>query len=248
MSSIDMLFEKHSTKTQIRNHQIGEDETKKIPIFIYMGIFLVVLFESYVCIKGSESWDAFGFTGIAAYVLSSNTEYWLMFFSTKTEKKAQLLKYILLLFSISTLSFRTYLNDENVKEKINYIKSEKSIIEQQISIELSRGETQVSGLLGIEEDRKVYRKYEKVSKGDRRLGKREERINQTIKDSEEKMEKLLERKREIHMKAVNHNIISNISILSDNTWLSIIGISLMQICVCIGLPFLIDGLRKKKES
>lgn len=204
----------------------------------------IILFELLVCFLGAKFYTSIGYDWYSAVILSIANESFYMYFSSKRDIKSSAVKVVLLLISVTTLSYSAYSKDENI---IRYNRQTESTIkdlttrQDMINSELSNIEKEKDQ---IEKDMELYREFKKATIGNKILAPRRDEI-------QKRRESLLGEKKSIKneleaktISLIKQSIFSNMEILSIKTIISILAFAIVQIAICLALPEILETLKK----
>jgi len=247
MNSIDEIFSKSKRDNQFKGYAKTEEMGEKISLAKINAssvLIPILFFEVLVCILGAKFYISIGYGVYSAAILAISIETFYMYFSSKLTKKALIIKTILLLISVTTLSYSAYSKDANVIKNNKRIESsikESSDRLVEIGNELIyiRKEKEQ-----IEKDMELYREFKKATIGNKILEPRRIEIQTRRESLLKEREKI---KTEIENKTQNlvqQSIFTNLNILTIQTIISILAFTVVQIAICIALPDVLDTLKK----
>jgi len=208
-------------------------------------IIPIILFEIVVCFIGANFFKSVGYSTGTAITLSVSIESFYMFFASRRDFTSQLMKIVLLLISVTTLSYSAYSKDEKLMEWRSFMKNDLVLLEK----EIMNNQKELFGLSNkekeINKDMEVYRKHDLTTKGNRVLSSRRENIKNQRSSLLKEIKSLklsLNSKRE---EMINQNVLNSFGLLTINTLITILVFSIIQICICISLPEVVDSWKKE---
>lgn len=246
MNSIDQLFlqrrEEESRCNEIE--KISPNENQKLNL---KGVIVpVLLFEILVCVLGSQFFYEIGYSFYSSIVLAVTIEVFYMYFSSRRDIKSVLIKTVLLSISVTTLSFSAYTKDKNIQNNLLALSTEIKDNESRLIEVNSELKNLKKEELSIEKDMMVYREHELTTKGNAVLAPRRKELKER-RDLLHKERTLLKSYlKEGNQELINQSFFKNIPILTIQTIISILVFTIIQICICIALPDLIEDFRRQQ--
>jgi len=251
MNSIDHLLSKN---TKIKNIEpFREEKNQKVSVNMKRinagGVLIpIILFELLVCSLSAGFYLSIGYKAHSALILAITIEVFYMYFSSKRDFKSLAIKTILLAISVTTLSYSAYTKDLNVINNLNLIKEEISDSKERLA-EVNRELASLSvEKQQIEKDMELFREYKKATKGNRVLAPRRKELKQRRVSLMEERINLGHAIKKSGRRLVKQGVISNITILSIQTLISILAFTVVQIAICIALPDILSQLQLNLEE
>lgn len=245
MNSIDRILA--SSKEVNLTPSIDESKVSKILNLKKVGaitfLIPIIMFELLVCWLGTEFYQSIGYKLIPSAIIAVTIEFFYMYFSSSRGVKQTLLRITLLGISVTTLTYSAYKKDENVLRKAQASKASISDTKNRLLVinqELSHLQVENEN---IEKDMAKYREHELVTKGNRILEPRRKALLSKREKLNSERKNLLVRSQNQTHQLLSQSFISNFSILTIQTLVSIIAFTIIQIAICIALPDIIDQLR-----
>jgi hypothetical protein len=239
MNSMDDIFKDN---IQLPNKSTRVRLTEKM-ITGGVILFSIALFEVLVCILGTKFYTSMGYDFSSGLILAVTIEVFYMYFSSRKSWGSMFIKIVLLLVSISALTYSAYIKDQNVQNSIIHL--DKSLQSSYLYLKLT--ENSLLNLkkieLSIEKDMKSYRDYDLITKGNRVLKPRRDALAKKRELLIEEKNKVLRKIKITNNARIDQGIISNIWILSMKTIMSILTFTILQISICVALPDVLDSLR-----
>lgn len=252
MDAIDELFSK-ARETNSEDSGIVKNSIEKLSdielgkIKVAPLVISIFLFEILVCIIGAGFYKSMGYGLIEGAVIATTTECFYMWFSSKRSLKSHIIRVVLLCVSVFTLSYSSYIKDENIQKAIYLMKADISDSElrlKEVNVALSNIKVEE---LRIEKDMEVYREHSLITKGNNRLApRRKELINKRNSLLGERLQ-LRNNIKNVGNNLVRQSFFTNLGILDIKTIVSIVAFAVLQLAICIALPDIWDQLKGIKQ-
>jgi len=218
--------------------------------WIYSLLALCFAILPFECLVIHSSYTFFANEVVSPWkglILAICVEYFYMYFSSQKGIKNFIFRIAFFAVGMFTLFHSNYSSDLDLKTYKESVHSARTDMKLSLTNELNTINHSLSNLVNdekaLESDMKVYREHHMITKGNRILGVKRDKISKARlslvsrkKIIDEKIESLNRSKREV-------GIIEGLGHLSMKTWIIIINFAFIQMAICLCLPSLLEKHR-----